>query len=261
MRRLKAQLGMGLEMGTKKSQPKPVIHLKVQSHLYNTLLMHFVGTVLRASSRVIDTYKYAKSCYISGLSWFYRRFFDGQVMAIKHIDLQNHTCKTVYDVLNLSMLPRFFIFRTLPWPIYNYGLVSNGALTTGGLYECILCHNGALMVTLFRSEDVEKWMDPIVNNILDHDRASNVILSALSERHRVQSFVAHINGVDVTTILENAVGQSLTTSELYNYMIARHGLPAQTTEDSDTVRIDIMDLESLEQTTFTNTDVFRLNSC
>jgi hypothetical protein len=208
-------------------------------------------SILYISSGVIDAYKYIKSCYTISLKWFYKRYFDGHIIKISHIDLQNHTCKQIYNIFRPLMLPRFVMFRTLPWQIYNYGLIGNdNILNTNGLYECILCHNGTLMITLFHPQDVKTWLDPVVTTIIDHERASCAILSALTERHRVMPFVAHVEGVDVTAILESIVGQDLTATELYNYMVTKHGLVVQSNE----VCIDIMDMDTLEQTSYKNDD-------
>ena len=219
-----------------------------------------VFAALKAYSGIVDVYNYATRKWKSAVSWFYNRYFDGHVMALRCIDIQECTITTVYDAFHPIMFPRFIMFRALPWPVYNYGLFTNGDLKKDRvLYECILCHKGELLMGLFRGEEVYNWLDPLTNAI-DHTRASECMFHSISMRHNVKSCMTNINGTDVTHMIGKissslAADTGVTAVELHRYLVARYGL--QPMEDGE-VRIDIMDMDSLEQTSLSGSDVVSL---
>jgi hypothetical protein len=223
--------------------------------------MYVAHAALSVVSRAVDAYSYVKGRWFAGVVWLYARYFDGQVMSIRHIDMRAHRVKAVYDVFRPTMFPRFLLFRALPWPVYNYGLVADAtAPDDADLYECVLCHKGALLTAFFRPGIVTSWIDPDTDTI-DHAKASEVMLTAVSQRHRVDaaSCVAELNGVDVTTVLLQMLpslgDKNLTAAELYHYMRARHEVPEVKVEE---VRLNVMDLDSLEESSFVGCDAIHI---
>lgn len=232
-----------------------VPYLNTPSGVYPKKSMVFAA--LKAYSGLVDVYNFAAQKLRAAVSWFYKRYFDGHVMALRCIDMQECKVTTVYNAFHPLMFPRFVVFRALPWPVYNYGLFTEGDLKKDRvLYECMLCHKGELLLGLFRGEEVYNWLDPLTNAI-DHTRASECMFHAISMRHNVRPCMTNINGTDVTHMIGKISGSlaadaGVTAVELHRYLVARYGLAPM--EDGE-VRIDIMDMDSLEQTSLRGCDV------
>jgi hypothetical protein len=129
-----------------------------------------------------------------------------------------------------------------------------------------------MVTALFRPTDIQRWIgfDDAGNSAMDHSIASDAILGVMAKRHEIQSFVANIDGVDVSQAFETIMpsfsgrGKQLTAQELHKYLVTRHGLEKRVQGEGEEgvkeVRLDVMDVDSLEQKSFVGNDVIDLTN-
>jgi len=134
-----------------------------------------------------------------------------------------------------------------------------------GLYEFSICHKGAVLTVVARREQVEKWIDNKefagAVDVVDHEAASEYLISTISKRHTAQIYVAQAGEVDVTEAITSVISSfnkdsALTAEEFYGYLASVHG--KERFPEIKEVVLNIMDPDMIDTTSFKDKDVIVL---
>jgi len=245
------------------------IYLNIGTFLWYNRPKNSMSYIKRAMSMyttLVDCYQYVKNLCGGSQQWIFNKYLDEQIISVRYVDLETRKLQTLYNVFYPWMLPLYCLMRSSPWHIFKYGFaIKRVPENSKGLYEFTICHKGALLTLIARREQILAWIENKefegVLDIVDHQVASDYIISSLSHRHKAQVYVAQAGEIDITeSVLSLASSfnkdSALTAEEFYTYLASTQG--KHLFPETKDVVLNIVNPDSMDSTAFKDKDVIVL---